>query len=92
MPNLDLKTLRNQLLRERTAYAQDPSVASASQTVVAALNHALTADLQSLGSIALYWPIQQEIDLCQCLTHWAKAKHGRQLALPVMRPDQQLDC
>ena len=91
MPNADLKTLRNRLLRERTAYAQDPSAASADQAVLAALNHALTAELQSLGSIALYWPIQQEIDLRQCLIDWAKAKHGRQLALPVMRADKQLD-
>jgi 5,10-methenyltetrahydrofolate synthetase len=91
MPNPDLKTLRNQLLRDRTAYAQDPSACSASQAVVAALNQALTAELQSLGSIALYWPIQQEIDLRQCLSEWAKAKHGRQLALPIMRADKQLD-
>jgi 5-formyltetrahydrofolate cyclo-ligase len=91
MPNADLKTLRNRLLRERTAYAQDPGAASASQAVAATLNHALTAELQSLGSIALYWPIQQEIDLRQCLIDWAKAKHGRQLALPVMRADKQLD-
>ncbi len=91
MPIADLKTLRNRLLRERTAYAQDPSAASASQAVVAALSRALTAELQSLGSIALYWPIQQEIDLRQSLIDWAKAKHGRQLALPVMRADKQLD-
>ena len=91
MPNPDLKTLRNRLLRERTAYAQDPNTSSASQAVVAALNHALKTELQSLGSIALYWPIQQEIDLRQCLIDWAKAKNGRQLALPVMRADKQLD-
>ena len=91
MPNPDLKTLRNRLLRERTAYAQDPGTSSTSQAVVAALNQALTAELQSLGSIALYWPIQQEIDLRQCLIDWAHAKSGRQLALPVMRTDKQLD-
>jgi 5-formyltetrahydrofolate cyclo-ligase len=91
MPNPDLKTLRNRLLRERVAYAQEPSTASASQAVVAALNRALIAELQSLGSIALYWPIQQEIDLRQCLISWAKAKNGRQLALPVMRADKRLD-
>jgi 5,10-methenyltetrahydrofolate synthetase len=91
MPNVDLKPLRNRLLRERTAHAQDPSASSASQAVVAALNHALTAELQSLGSIALYWPIQQEIDLRRCLIDWAKAQHGRELALPVMRADKQLD-
>ena len=91
MLNADLKTLRNRLLRERTAFAQDPGTSSVGQGVVAALNHALTSELQSLGSIALYWPIQQEIDLRQCLIHWAKAKHGRQLALPVMRADKQLD-
>jgi 5,10-methenyltetrahydrofolate synthetase len=91
MQNPDLKTLRNQLLRERTAYAQDPKTSSASQAVVAALNQAFTAELQSLGSIALYWPIQQEIDLRQCLIDWANVKSGRQLALPVMRTDKQLD-
>jgi 5,10-methenyltetrahydrofolate synthetase len=91
MPNPDLKALRNRLLLERTAYAQDPSSSSVSQAVVAALSHALTAELQSLRSVALYWPIQQEIDLRQCLISWAKAKNGRQLALPVMRADKQLD-
>jgi len=91
MPNPDLKTLRNRLLRERTAFAKDPSTSSVSQAVIAALNQALTAELQSLGSIALYWPIQQEIDLRQCLSNWAKAKSGRRLALPVMRTDKQLD-
>jgi 5,10-methenyltetrahydrofolate synthetase len=91
MPNPDLKTLRNRLLRERTAFAQDPSASSVSHAVIAELNQALTAELQSLGSIALYWPIQQEIDLRPCLISWVKAMHGRQLALPVMRADKQLD-
>jgi 5-formyltetrahydrofolate cyclo-ligase len=91
MPNPDLKTLRNRLLRERTSYAQDPASYSANQAVMAALNCALTAELQSIQSIALYWPIQHEIDLRQCLIDWAKARHGRQLALPVMRADKQLD-
>ncbi len=91
MPNPDLKALRNRLLRERTAYAQDPNTSSANQAVVAALGLALTTELQSIESIALYWPIQQEIDLRQCLSDWAKAKHGRQLALPIMRADKRLD-
>jgi 5,10-methenyltetrahydrofolate synthetase len=91
MLNSDLKTLRNRLLRERTAFAQDPSASSVSHAVIAELNQALTAELQSLGSIALYWPIQQEIDLRPCLISWVKAMHGRQLALPVMRADKQLD-
>jgi 5,10-methenyltetrahydrofolate synthetase len=91
MPNPDLKALRNRLLRERTAYAQDPSASSTSQAVVEVLSRGLTAELESLGSIALYWPIQEEIDLRQCLINWAKAQHGRQLALPVMRADKQLD-
>ena len=91
MPNSDLKTLRNRLLRERTAYAQGSSASSTSQEVVVALNRALATELQSLGSIALYWPIQQEIDLRPCLISWVKAMHGRQLALPVMRAAKQLD-
>ena len=91
MLNSDLKTLRNRLLRERTAYAQGSSASSTSQEVVAALSHALATELQSLGSIALYWPIQQEIDLRPYLISWVKAMHGRQLALPVMRADKQLD-
>jgi 5,10-methenyltetrahydrofolate synthetase len=91
MPNPDLKTLRNRLLHERTAYVQDSVPPSSSQAVIEGLNRALTTNLQTLGSIALYWPIQQEIDLRQCLVDWAKAKHGRQLALPVMRKDKQLD-
>jgi len=91
MPNPDLKALRSQLLRQRTSYAQDPANCSASQAVVAAFSRALTTELQSIESIALYWPIQQEIDLRQCLISWAKAKNVRQLALPVMRTDKRLD-
>jgi 5-formyltetrahydrofolate cyclo-ligase len=91
MLNSDLKTLRNRLLRERTAYAQGSSASSTSQEVVVALNRALATELRSLGSVALYWPIQQEIDLRPCLISWVKAMHGRQLALPVMRADKQLD-
>ncbi len=91
MQNPDLKTLRNRLLRERMAYVQDPSASSASQAVIEGLNRALRTELQSLRSIALYWPIQQEIDLRQCLVDWAKAEHGRQLALPAMRTDKRLD-
>jgi 5-formyltetrahydrofolate cyclo-ligase len=91
MPNPDLKALRNRLLLERTAYAQDPNTASTSQAVVVTLDRALTAELKSIESIAFYWPIQQEIDLRQCLISWAKAKHARQLALPIMRADKQLD-
>jgi 5,10-methenyltetrahydrofolate synthetase len=91
MLNADLKILRSRLLRERTAYVQGPSTSSVSQAVVATLDRTLTAELKSIESIALYWPIQQEIDLRQCLISWAKAKNGRQLALPVMRVDKQLD-
>jgi 5,10-methenyltetrahydrofolate synthetase len=91
MPNPDLKTLRNRLLHERTAYAQDPSTSYVSQAVVATLDRALKVELKSIESIALYWPIQQEIDLRQCLISWANAKNGRQLALPVMRVGKQLD-
>lgn len=91
MPNSDLKPLRNQLLRQRTSYGQSPASHAANQAVISVLSHALTIELQSIQSIALYWPIQQEIDLRQCLIDWAKARHGRQLALPVMRSDKQLD-
>ncbi|MEY2662481.1 MAG: hypothetical protein RIQ35_798 [Pseudomonadota bacterium] len=91
MLNADLKILRSRLLRERTAYVQGPNTSSVSQAVVATLDRALTAELKSIESIALYWPIQQEIDLRQCLISWAKVKNGRQLALPVMRVDKQLD-
>jgi 5-formyltetrahydrofolate cyclo-ligase len=91
MTNPDLKTLRGQLLRQRTSYAQDLTNCSASQAVIDGLTRALTTELQSIESIALYWPIQQEIDLRQCLSDWAKAKHGRQLALPIMRADKRLD-
>lgn len=91
MLNPDLKALRNRLLLERTTFAQSLNATSSSQAVLAALSRALITELQSIESIALYWPIQQEIDLRQCLIDWAKTKHGRQLALPVMRADKQLD-
>lgn len=91
MASPDLKSLRTQLLRERIPYAQNPAGYAASQAVSVAFSGALALELALLESIALYWPIQQEIDLRKCLLDWAKARHGRQLALPVMRADKRLD-
>jgi 5,10-methenyltetrahydrofolate synthetase len=44
-----------------------------------------------LLSIALYWPIQDELDLRPTLIAWSKHAFGRQLALPFARPDKHLD-
>ena len=91
MPNKEPKTLRSGLLIQRASYAKSEAAITASQSIAAKLREALQAELNSIHTIALYWPIQNEIDLRSTLVEWAKTGRNRQLALPVMRADKQLD-
>jgi 5,10-methenyltetrahydrofolate synthetase len=86
-----LKTLRHDLLKRRKEFAAGQNHASLTNHLIANLNQFLTGADSSVQSIALYWPIQGEIDLRTTLLEWAKARPHRELALPLGRPDKRLD-
>ena len=86
-----LKTLRQNLLKQRTAFAAEQNYAEIQASLIDHLNQLLSDQGNSWQSIALYWPIQDEIDLRSTLLAWAKKQPGRTLALPFARPDKHLD-
>jgi len=91
MPINDPKTLRSGLLIQRASYAKSEAAIATNQSIAAKLRETLQAELNPIHTIALYWPIQNEIDLRSTLVEWAKTERNRQLALPAMRTDKQLD-
>jgi 5,10-methenyltetrahydrofolate synthetase len=85
------KTLRQDLLRRRKEFAGGGNHALATESLITKLNDFLVGDGNSIQSIALYWPIQDEVDLRTALLGWVNSDSGRQLALPFARPDKHLD-
>jgi len=85
------KTLRQDLLKQRTEFAAGPEYAQTKDRIITGLNQFLAGEGRSLQAIALYWPIQDELDLRPTLIHWANAVAGRRIALPFARPDKHLD-
>ena len=85
------KTLRQDLLKQRKEFAATGSYGQAKGRLIAGLNQFLANDDKSFRSIALYWPIQEEVDLRPTLIAWAQKAPGRKLALPFARPDKYLD-
>jgi 5,10-methenyltetrahydrofolate synthetase len=85
------KTLRQDLLKQRKEFAAGQAYAQAKDLVITGLNQFLAEDGNSLRSIALYWPIQVELDLRPTLIAWGNESPGRRLALPYARPDKHLD-
>ena len=85
------KTLRQELLKQRKEFATGGNHARATENLIANLNQFLTGAGNSLQAIALYWPIQDEVDLRPTLLTWSNSESGRQLALPFARPDKHLD-
>jgi 5-formyltetrahydrofolate cyclo-ligase len=85
------KTLRQDLLKQRKEFATGQSYAQTKERVIAGLNQFLVQDGNSLRSIALYWPIQEELDLRSALTTWVNQRPGCLLALPYARADKHLD-
>ena len=57
------KTLRQDLLKQSKENAAGNGYASVEAGLIAGLNHFLANEGKSIRSIALYWPIQDEIDL-----------------------------
>jgi 5,10-methenyltetrahydrofolate synthetase len=85
------KTLRQDLLKQRKEFAAGQSYAQTKERLIAGLNQFLAKDGNSLRSIALYWPIQDELDLRSTLIAWANQNPRCRLALPYARPDKHLD-
>jgi 5,10-methenyltetrahydrofolate synthetase len=85
------KTLRQDLLKQRKEFAAGSSYAAAEAGLNASLNHFLANEGKSIHSIAIYWPIQNEIDLRPSMLSWMRNDAQRRLALPYARPDKHLD-
>ncbi|MBU3595600.1 5-formyltetrahydrofolate cyclo-ligase [Polynucleobacter sp. 86C-FISCH] len=85
------KTLRQNLLNQRTMFAAEHDYAQIQARLIDHLNELLSEQGDSWQSIALYWPIQDEIDLRSALVAWAKKAPNRTLSLPFARPDKHLD-
>lgn len=85
------KNLRQNLLAQRKQFAAAatyPNIADKLQRQLAAF---LVNQGALLNAIALYVPIQDEIDLRPTLLAWEKGHSSRKLLLPFARADQHLD-
>jgi 5-formyltetrahydrofolate cyclo-ligase len=85
------KSLRQNLLKQRTSFAAQQNYAQIQADLIDHLNQLLLEQGSTWKSIALYWPIQDEVDLRSALLAWAKKDSNRNLALPFARPDKHLD-
>jgi 5-formyltetrahydrofolate cyclo-ligase len=85
------KTLRQDLLKQRKEFATKQNYAQTKDRLIAGLNQFLLKDGNALRVIALYWPIQDELDLRTALTTWSNQSPERHLALPYARSDKCLD-
>ncbi|MBP7943728.1 MAG: 5-formyltetrahydrofolate cyclo-ligase, partial [Polynucleobacter sp.] len=85
------KSLRQDLLAQRKRFAASASYPMAREAITAGLASFLGTHDAQVQSIALYCPIQDELDLRPALLAWAKSSAGKTLALPFARPDKHLD-
>lgn len=85
------KSLRQNLLKQRAVFAAEQNYAQIQARLIEHLNQLLSEQAKNWQSIALYWPIQDEIDLRSTLVAWVKNDSNRALALPFARPDKHLD-
>jgi 5,10-methenyltetrahydrofolate synthetase len=91
MDSNSLKTLRQELLKQRAEFAKGESFAKTASSVIAGLNRFLAEYGNHMLSVAFYWPINGELDLRPTMSAWARKVPGRLLALPVARQDHHLD-
>jgi 5,10-methenyltetrahydrofolate synthetase len=84
-----LKTLRQELLTQRTHFAASTSYLESLSKLTAGLIQFLGQ--QNPTSVALYVPIKNEPDLRPTLLSWSSGNNDRQLALPFARPDKYLE-
>ena len=85
------KTLRQNLLKQRASFAIEQNYAQIQAQLIEHLNQLLAEQGKSWQSVALYWPIQDEVDLRSTLLAWVKNTSNRTLTLPFARPDKHLD-
>jgi 5,10-methenyltetrahydrofolate synthetase len=85
------KTLRQELLKQRKEFAANSAFPQVREKFISAIQEFLASKGKALGTIALYWPIQDELDIRAPLLSWASNEEGRRLALPYARPDKHLD-
>ena len=85
------KTLRQDLLKQRKEFASGQNYAQTQAQLTNNLRQFLAKEGDSLRAIALYWPIQDELDLRPALITWSSEQPGRRLALPFARQDKHLD-
>jgi len=86
-----LKTLRQNLLSKRQEFAKKDGFAQIEIKLLVNLSRFMANKKESVSSVALYYPIQGELDLRPVLLEWAKSKPNRCLALPFARADKHLE-
>ena len=85
------KSLRQDLLAQRKQFVGSASYLAAQEAILTNLSRFLEDYDAQIQSIALYCPIQDELDLRPTLLAWAANKAGKTLALPFARRDKHLD-
>jgi len=86
-----LKTLRSDLLEQRKHFVTEAGYQNAQNGLLMNLRSVINDPTRQIQSIALFWPIQAEIDLRPTLLAWAAEAPNRQLCLPLARSDKHLD-
>lgn len=86
-----LKTLRSTLLAQRKHFVTEEGYHNRQAALLQNLRSVIDDPQRQIQSIALYWPIQSEIDLRPTLLTWAAEAPNRQLCLPLTRNDKHLD-
>jgi 5,10-methenyltetrahydrofolate synthetase len=85
------KSLRQDLLAQRKQFVGSATYTAARGAILSGLAHFLENYDAQIQSLALYCPIQDELDLRPALLAWADSKAGKTLALPFARQDKHLD-
>ena len=85
------KMLRQDLLAQRKQFAAGANYPMTEKAILAGLTRFLADRDAQVQSIALYCPIQNELDLRSTLLDWAASNDKKTLALPFARPDKHLD-
>ena len=85
------KMLRQDLLAQRKQFAAGAGYPMMEKAILAGLTRFLADRDAQVQSIALYCPIQNELDLRPTLLDWAASHNKKTLALPFARPDKHLD-
>jgi 5,10-methenyltetrahydrofolate synthetase len=85
------KSLRQDLLAQRKRFAASASYVLTQEAILAGLASFLAEYDSQVQSLALYWPIQDELDLRPTLLSWVESNRDKTLALPFARPDKHLN-